>query len=415
MACHPTIMKTCALAFMFSAVVLPHSAPGQDFNLAFETRANGTITGLEAFNTPEGDLIVATSDRHIYWFDPITSTWSEQLLPTSGRPNGIQQVGDSTIVVSADIAGLYVLSNDRSVFTADFVEPHWQWHSFTVAESGRWISAGDIGTSWSDDAGALWSPIDTLFVDSCCTSMALVRSLRGGITVAWAQTGTSESMFPRLHYSTDEGATWSDSTAIGRPYTQAFLSTPEHVEVQIVGRTHFARKTWADPLVEFTSDFFAEDATFSPMWGVIAASFDGLFILDESSMNWSPFGPQMAILQVGASESGRIYVAEATTTNRIWRIDPVATNTETPESVLPPELVVYPNPSSGIIHVAGSRQSSEYLLYDILGRVVRKLKGEDLVIGTNISDLAPGTYYLIEHYTRTGTISTPAFFTKTGR
>ncbi len=422
MACHPNILKSCALAFMLSAVVMPHSAPGQDFNLVFETRANDAISGLEVLDTPDGDLVVATSNRRIYWFDPVTSTWSEQLLPSYGRANDIEHVGDSTMFVPGWIAGLYVLSNDRSVFTADFVEPHWQWHSFTVAESGRWISVGDAGASWSDDAGERWSPVDTLFMDenSFFTSMALVRSLRGGVTFAWALTGISEQNFPKFYYSTDEGSTWSDSTMVARSHSlfwiNSVLSTPEHVEIQIAwGKTHVARKTWADPMVEFTSDFVAGYATFSPMWGVIAASVDGLFLLDESNMSWSPFGgTQMAIGEVAASESGRIYVVEVGS-RKIFRLDPIATHTEASDLEVSPDLVVYPNPSSNIIYVAGSRPTGKYVLYDILGRVVRKLDGADLISGTNIGDLAPGTYYLIEHSARTGTISTPAFFTKTGR
>ncbi len=38
----------------------------------------------------------------------------------------------------------------------------------------------------------------------------------------------------------------------------------------------------------------------------------------------------MAIQEVAASESGSIYFAEVST-NNIWRLDPVATNTEAPE------------------------------------------------------------------------------------
>ncbi len=75
----PDVLKSCALFLILSMAVLPHLASGQNFNLAFETRANGTITGLEVLNTPDGDLIVATSRRHIYWFDLGRSLGSVQV------------------------------------------------------------------------------------------------------------------------------------------------------------------------------------------------------------------------------------------------------------------------------------------------------------------------------------------------
>jgi len=123
----------------------------------------------------------------------------------------------------------------------------------------------------------------------------------------------------------------------------------------------------------------------------------------------------MAIGEVAASQSGSIYVAEAGS-RTIFRLDPVATNTEAPELGVSQQLVVYPNPSSDIIYVAGSRKTGKYVLYDILGRAIREADGANLAGGIDISDLAPGLYYLVEHPIRAGsTARTPAFFTKTGR
>ena len=81
----------------------------------------------------------------------------------------------------------------------------------------------------------------------------------------------------------------------------------------------------------------------------------------------------------------------AITTNTVENL---IKNEVTSVSGLVSNLVIYPNPTSGLIHVESSNLVSNFVLTDMSGRRVWSMNNEVNSFTTDLSHIAPGMYMI---------------------
>lgn len=93
---------------------------------------------------------------------------------------------------------------------------------------------------------------------------------------------------------------------------------------------------------------------------------------------WAPFDRSLKIVYHGKSDSS------------------VLNSWETSQELTTPNIQVYPNPASDVLRVKGIEVPRFYTIYDLHGKAILKLKGDQAEI--DISTLEKGQYFLFAQY-----------------
>jgi hypothetical protein len=379
------------LAVLLFSAALTGNATGQEFIQEHRLTLTDSPHTLLSSVSGSGWVVVSWS-AEVTWSRDEGQTWKSAPVVSGHDPQALEVVGDSMLVVVPTAAGLQAVLPGEDTLQIIGLPPDIRLGSFSDAGDG-WLVGGLHGVSRSADQGQTWSTPDTLFISSCCTGRQLIRTLRGGVVVAFARIGQAELNEPRMHYSEDSGRSWSVSSSISIAYGLRLvdiLSTPEHVEIQVHEAALLARRTWGDPFVRTDLSFQVYATTVSDVWGVVVASSEGLFGLRETDMTWQPLGPPANMKLVSAGPDGKLWVVDFDRNLFLWT--PVGTGTtDLPRQA---ELTPYPNPARSHLYVTGAWLGIDYDVIDLTGRVRFTVHGADLEGGFSVQALESGSYFL---------------------
>ena len=321
-------------------------------------------------------------------FNPVYEEGGHLFAADPSGPNA------GVILCGANIGGTGIAySTDRgATFTEATITVSTNWRStlHTAVEipdgpaAGRLVAGVFNGVVVSEDGGQTWEP-SSLFQDGrfVIQNMVIGRHPATENRRIYASVTDVQDPDIQLYVSDDDGLTWSNPSTM--PFAYLFVFVPGGGG--LIG---------GDALLAVEKGTSVEEDRIT-LWRSVDG---GVTWTEAGNLPAEPMDDGISSSDMLVGPEGHLYVSVSRTgPEREWvyrTTEPVvvANEPEAPPSPVAERLVVYPNPATDRITVETNGLDEEVVLYDLLGRAVRRAS---LVAGKTVLDTSalPAGVYVV--------------------
>ncbi|MFM6947155.1 MAG: T9SS type A sorting domain-containing protein [Flavobacteriales bacterium] len=369
-------------------------------------------------------------------------TWQGLGLGYAGNVNALLLNGNELYCGTSN--GFYKSSDfgDTWRFNNDGLPSNVSVRSILVKGSELFIGTFYKGIFYSVNNGATWTPCN-----SSLTSLNINKLYLVGNTIFAATSGNSPTLQSGVYQSTDNGNTWQ-YTSSGLPSaiyvyditsngSKMFVGTSAGVYSSTDNGNTWSHATNGIPTTTTRSVLAVDEHIFagqnyagnpnSPYYGGVSTSDDGgenwwhhyywqlitvpylfkngsaiyaatqnysfkLYKSSDLGQNWDDFGAGLGYSTI-RSMDGNANLLFAGTNNGVWINNHTGTTGVDPVSQDDLTIVLYPNPTSDLIHIS-TNQDFNYELFNLLGQKISTGKIANGVQSISLDSLAAGNYIL---------------------
>jgi len=320
--------------------------------------------------------IVKTTDHGHTWIAANNGLNFRDIYSISAVKGGLFASASDGLYRSNDTGSHWILSNS-GLGTAVI---------YAVTEAGPVLLAGTNGHVYrSTDGGATWTFSDA-GLDTAIGSGS-VKSFAHLNTAIFAATTAG------IYRSTDSGKTWANAGLKKASITSIIT----HANALYVGtswgviHTTDLGDTWSEAGVGLASNDLVRALSFRGDQLFAGMRTYGIYRSTDSGITWSAYNS-------GFDPIGEVYALAvmgtdlfAGSSQGVWRLA-FAASSGVPQSTDNALPCIYPNPTSGSIHISGIKDIRCITITDVLGRVA--LQKSDPGSEADLSSLAAGMYHL---------------------